>query len=448
LTQPTYPTVSVTCPNCHTRFAVPVVGLIDVGQNPGAKFLLLSGQINVAVCPRCGTGGRLAVPLVYHDPEKELFLTYIPAEMGLPETEQQRIIGEMTNTVISRLPPEQRKGYLLRPRNFFRLETMIEEILKADGITPEMLQAHQARLDLLNRLMQAADAEARRLIAQENDGLIDEEFFRLLQANVELSYEGGSEETRQRLLALRRELLEWTTVGREIAEQEEAIRDLGERIDRKGLLEKLIAAARDQAQARIKAMVAVGRPIIDYLFYQQLAEQIEAAEAAGDEEEASLLRSLRETILELTDKLDAEAREEIALREQLLQQIVASDDVEQAVMANLLNIDELFLYVLENSIQAAEQAGRQEQAKKLSQVGDVLMRVIRESQPFEVRLINQLLEADYPEGTQALLHEHRARLNEQVLELMGVIADDMLRKGQGDLAHKMLQIREQAQKML
>ncbi len=446
--RPTYPTVPVTCPACRTRFAAPVVSLIDVGQNPEAKFLLLNGQINVAVCPNCGTGGLLNVPLAYHDPEKELFLTYIPAEMGLPEAEQQRIIGEMTNEVMAHLPPEQRKGYLLQPRNFFRLETMIEAILQADGITPEMLAAQQAKVDLLNRLMQTADAEARRAIAQEHDEQIDYEFFQLLAANIEIAQERGQRQAAQQLANLRQELLEWTTTGREAAAREEALRELGERVSREELLDKLIAAARAGESIKIETMVTVARPIVDYLFYQQLADRIEAAAAAGDQGEADMLQSLRQTILDLTTRLDAEMQQEAGRREQLIRRILASDDIERAVRANLLAIDELFLHVLAGDIQAAEQAGRQEEAGRLQQIGDALFKIIQESQPQEVQLINRLLEADYPAGSRSLLEENRTQVDGNLLALMDLIIENLRRDGQDDLARKLAQVREQAAGMV
>ena len=49
-----YQNVPVTCPSCSERFVSPVMTAIDVGQNPEAKALFLSGQVNIAVCPSCG----------------------------------------------------------------------------------------------------------------------------------------------------------------------------------------------------------------------------------------------------------------------------------------------------------------------------------------------------------------------------------------------------------
>jgi len=158
----------------------------------------------------------LSAPLVYHDPEKEVLFTYVPSELGLPEVEQQRFIGDLTGRIMSALPAEQRKGYLLRPRSFLRLEGLIEAVLEADGITPEMRESQRAKANLLERLLQATSEDARKTMVQENDALIDYEFFQLLTLNIELAEAGGRQQIAQELLGLRRQLLELATVGREV----------------------------------------------------------------------------------------------------------------------------------------------------------------------------------------------------------------------------------------
>ncbi len=49
----------ITCPNCGTPYSAEVHQIIDVGRQPELKQMLLSGQLNVAVCPSCGAGGQL-----------------------------------------------------------------------------------------------------------------------------------------------------------------------------------------------------------------------------------------------------------------------------------------------------------------------------------------------------------------------------------------------------
>jgi hypothetical protein len=110
----------IKCPNCQSPIQASIEQLIDVGQDPSAKARLLSGNLNRTLCPVCGFEGQLASPLVYHDPEHELLLTYIPVELGIAKNEQERILGQLINLVMGRLQPEQRKAYLLQPQGAAR----------------------------------------------------------------------------------------------------------------------------------------------------------------------------------------------------------------------------------------------------------------------------------------------------------------------------------------
>lgn len=448
MSTPAYETVPVACPNCNNRFVSPVLTIIDVGQNPDAKTLFLSGQLNIAVCPQCGHAGMLSTPIVYHDPEQELLFTYLPPELGLPESEQQRIIGDMTNHLMSVLPAEQRKGYLLRPRSFLRLEGMIEAVLEADGITSEMLEAQRAKTTLLNRLLHASSDDARQLIAQENEDQIDYEFFQILTLNIELAQANGQAETVQQLLGLRKQLLDWTSAGREVAAREEAIKELGTKVTREGLLEKLVDAALAGEQAKVETMVAMARPAIDYIFYQELTGRIETAQQAGNTQEAGTLKALRQSILDLTAEIDAEVQRAREAAIQLLQKILQSDDLEKAVLANLDQIDDLFMSALAMNLQTAEQTGQSADVEKLRQVSEIIMGLIQESQPPEIQFINRLLTAEYPDGTQALLDENHEQVNAQLLEIMRLVAEDLEQSGREQVAQHLAQIREQAAAMV
>jgi hypothetical protein len=443
-----YQAVPVTCPNCQNRFVSPVLSLIDTGQAPEAKSIFLSGQSNVAVCPQCGHAGMLSLPQVYHDPEKELLFTYVPPELNLSESEQQKIIGDLTNRVMSSLPPEQRKGYLLRPRSFLTLDSMVQAVLEAEGITPEMVQAQQKKASLLERLILTAEDEARQSIAQENDDLIDHEFFQLLTLNLQMAQAQEQQQVVQQLAVLREQLLDWTKGGREIAEQEEAIRELGGQISREELLEKLIDAAKADQETRIETMVTVARPVIDYVFYQQLTERIEAAQDTDKTQEVETLKALRQRILDTTAQIDAEMQKAAAEAGQLLERIVQSDDVEKAVRDNLPHIDELFLNILVSNIQAAEQSGRTEVAQKLQRIGDILMELIQESQPPQIRLINELLAAEYPQGSLALLEDNRELLNEEFVQIMQMVAEDLQQGKRQELASRLAQVKLQVTAML
>ena len=141
--------------------------LFDVGANPQDKQIFLSGTHNIANCSNCGFQGMLGTPLVYHDPEKELLLTYVPAELALPMQEQERIIGPLITQAVNNLPAEKRKGYLFNPRTMLTLQGMLETVLEADGITKEMIQEQETRVKLIQRLLTASEEARVQMIQQE-----------------------------------------------------------------------------------------------------------------------------------------------------------------------------------------------------------------------------------------------------------------------------------------
>ena len=116
----------VTCPYCQAKFAAPIQRVVDVSRDPRLKVALLQGRLNVATCPQCGNTGMLNAPFIYHDPEKELALCFVPTELGLMATDQQKLIGDLTNAVVNSLPPEKRKGYLLQPKIFLSLQGLLD----------------------------------------------------------------------------------------------------------------------------------------------------------------------------------------------------------------------------------------------------------------------------------------------------------------------------------
>ena len=146
-------TSSIACPFCRQPITIKVRQIVDVGEEPQLKAELLANRLNAFTCPICKNSGALATPFLYHDAAKELALLFIPMALNVKEADQQRMIGKLTTAVMNNLPPEKRKAYLLQPQQFFNLKTMVETILQADGVTPEMLKAEQAKVDLLQSML-------------------------------------------------------------------------------------------------------------------------------------------------------------------------------------------------------------------------------------------------------------------------------------------------------
>ena len=198
------PKTNVSCPNCHQSIVADIDRLFDLGTDPTAKQRLLTGAFNVVLCSYCGYQGQIATPIVYHDPEIELLLTFVPPEVGLPHDEQERVIGSMINQVTNDLPQDKRKGYLLRPQATLTMQGLVERVLEADGITKEMIQAQQEKIQLIQRLLETTDEKEIGEIAQNEDTKIDAEFFVLLQRLTGASIQSGDQETARKLEQLQR----------------------------------------------------------------------------------------------------------------------------------------------------------------------------------------------------------------------------------------------------
>ena len=287
----------IACPRCRQPVVAQIEQLFDVTSDPGAKQRLLGGVSNYAACKNCGYSGPLATPIVYHDNDKELLLTYFPSELALPVNEQEKLIGPLITQVTNRLPPEKRKGYLLRPQSFFTYQSLIERILAADGITPEMLQAQQKKVGLVERLLGASTPEARSEIIKNEATMLDAEFFSIFGRLMQGASSSGQEQYIAQMDVIQKQLMEESEVGRKLAGQaneiQEAVKTLqaaGKSLDRIKLLDILIEAPNED---RLNALVSMTRPGLDYLFFQSLTERIE--KKTGDDRKK--LENLRQKLL-------------------------------------------------------------------------------------------------------------------------------------------------------
>lgn len=406
----------INCPNCRQPIIADIDQLFDVGQDPAAKQKFLSGMFNVAQCQSCGYQGLLATPIVYHDPEKELLLTYFPAELSLPVNEQEKMVGPLITQVTNSLPQEKRKAYLFRPQTMLTLQSMIEKVLEADGITKEMLAAQQQKLSLIQQLASAASAEAMEELAKQEDAKIDSDFFTLLSRLIEASLGGGDEASARRLGEVQQILLRSTTFGKQVAEQskevEAAIRSLqaaGDKITRDQLLDLILNAPND---LQLSVMVSMARPGMDYEFFTKLSSRIDQAK----DEEKTRLQKLRERLLEMTRAMDQQVEERLAQAHQLVDGLLQAADPRQAMAQVLPAVDEFFMKALEEELQAARKKGDLERSAKLSQINQLIEEA--SAPPPEFALIQEMLEAPDEQSVSKIMAEHKAEITPEFLELL------------------------------
>jgi len=402
----------VTCPNCKNQFQTPVEQVFDIQANPEAKMQVLNGLVNLAVCPHCQMAGPLNLPFLYHDAEKELALVYMPMEAGRDDLERQQAIGKLTSTVIEDLPPEERKGYLLQPQVFLTLENLTNKILEADGITPEMIEAQKAKHRLLERMLEATSEEALEAMIKENDEVINSELFNMLNANMQMAQATGQTERFQQLANLHNKLLELSTEGRAAKGRGETLQALQEEPTRDKLLELLTQATDEQMR---ELLITIGRELLDYVFFQSLTSQIDSA---SDEEEKARLQALRTEILEIRDRVDKRIEARFAERSALLQELLQSDDPEALIRQRAREIDQVFLDTLALNLKEAQSRGDENAVQALQAIWALVFRLMEESLPPRMRLLNRLMRIEGEAEVESMLQENRALVTEQLIQLI------------------------------
>jgi hypothetical protein len=414
------PNQRINCPNCRQPIMVEIEQLFDVGADPTSKQRLLSGAFNIIQCQHCGYQGTAATPILYHDPEKQLLLTFFPPDLTRTREEQEKSIGPLINQVINRLPQEKRKGYLFSPQTVLTMQGLVERILEADGITKEMIKAQQDKLSLIQQLMNATDEEIEE-IAQQEDQTMDADFFSILSRLVEAAAMQGDRESANRLNELQKKLMPLTTAGKQLEEQskevEAAIKSLqeaGEGLTRETLLDLVINAPND---TRLSVLVSFARHGMDYEFFKMLSERIDRARGTGRER----LVELREKLLEMTREIDRQVEARQADVKKALNEILKQPDIPKTIEANMEAIDDFFVQVVNSELNLARQQGDLERIQKLQQVVGVLQKA--SAPPPEFELIEDLLAAETEEERRAWFETHREDVTQRFLDtLMGFMA--------------------------
>ena len=439
-------TVPIQCPNCGNQYQAPIRSIIDVGQQPQLRQAFLSGQINVAVCPKCRAGGMIDVPLVYHDAAAEFLAVYFPQQLNISEMEKQRAIGELTQGLMRSLPPEQRKGYFLSPRQFATRQSLMDAVLGTMGISQEELDRQRKKMKMVEQFMvMADDIKGLQMLTKGQDAQLDFEFFSILDNMQAQAEAAGDTKSNERLKLLRENLMPLTTFGRRAQKQQAAVESLKDVNSPEEFLDRVIAADSDEATA----IAIAARPALDYKFFESLTARIEASQGA----ERDRLTKLRDELLDITQKIDQSARAGVEDAVKLLGEIINSPNPRTAARERLDEIDDVFMSVLAANMQRAEQEHNEALLERFEMVYDEVMFMVEDGLPPEVQLINNLLRAPYPDGTREFLLEHQAEMTPEVLELMNTMAAEMAQRADespefANTAKRLKDIRTQAMLMV
>ena len=441
------PKTQISCPRCHTPMTAEIQQLFDMNTDPQAKQKMLSGAANVIQCPACGYQGLYPTPIVYHDPEKEMLLTYFPAELGVSINEQEKMVGPLIKRVVNDLPMEKRKAYLFQAKSMLTYQTMMEKILEGDGVTKEMLDSQQKKLQLIQRLLSTPNEDSRKEIIKQEEALIDETFFGLLSRLVEATMAQGDKQSAQQLALFQQELLQETKVGQEIQEKmkssQKAMEDLQESakegLTREKLLDLFVNAPDEIYTNTLIGLVRTG---IDYEFFQILSQKIDST---NDLEQKNKLTNLRDFLVEITRQIDAQIQEEKQSARQTLEKIMAETNIEVGLEKYGNELNDYFVEAVKDGLQEARKAADLDKIAKLGQLNSMIEEASKP--PAEIQFVESLLRAPDTEAIKSMLNQNPEVLNDEFIQLLaGLISQTEQQGNQQALVTKLKEIQKIATK--
>jgi len=429
---PAIPT-RVTCPNCHKPFMVELRTIIDVGQEPELKEELLHQHINVARCPDCGAGGMLSSPLIYHDPGKELLVTYVPSELNMKADEQEKLVGGLVKAVMESLPAEKRKGYFFQPKTVLTMDGLFDTILEADGISKEALAAQRARMRTLNALLNVFDDDKSFAeMVEQHRSEINYEFLLDISELIDASEQDGNQEAVTTLQQLRDKILKLVNIaGPQQAPADASVDDL---------IDLLLKASNE---ASWSATVSLNRVRLDYAFFQALTAKLEAAQQVNDTARADELSALRDRILEELDKQEAALRSIDDQAVLLIMDLMDAPNLDTALKENRERLNELVLSTAARLRSVAQSTGREARAKQLENIMQKALAMLESELPPEAQLVNQLIRASYPDETGRILEEHRGMLSDEFASLVDKYIESLNGTQRKELVEHLQQVRDQ-----
>lgn len=442
------PTSTLRCSNCGQPINARVYSYIDVQKEPQAKAALINQQLNRFQCPNCGNVTSVSAPVLYHDASKELLISFVPMELNFSKDQQERVIGDL----MKQLPKENFKAYMFSPKRTLTMQGLIELVLGADGITPEMINEAKERSALVQSFVEASDEELDKLIAK-HDAEIDLRFVQTFNALAQRLAQGGRVDMAQAVLATQQVVISKSSFGRELeaqrAEQEQVIQEMasklqafGQNITRADFLNMALEYADDEM--RLQAMVGLARPAFDEEFFNLLTAEMGKAPA----DERAKYDSVRENLQRFTALADQQSQMRVSAAVELLQMLLGAQDLDAALQENGPLIDDTFLAVLTANIQESERRKDIQMSSRLKQIYERTMQLVQANMPEEVVLVNQLLQAQSEDEARKLLMDGVAKYGEVLLDVMESISEQLTDEGRADLAERLHGLIQEAEAAL
>lgn len=440
-------TSTIRCSNCGQPIQARIVSFLDAQKEPALKAQLVNQQLNRVQCSSCGTVNTVGVPLLYHDASKELLVAMVPMELNVTKDQMERIIGDL----MKMLPRENFKGYMFSPKRALTMQGLIEMVLQADGVTPDMINDAKARTQLVQQFVEANDDELTALIDQ-HDATIDARFIQTFSSLAQRLAQSGRTDMAQAVLATQQVVVERSSFGKELqaqqARQQEVVAQVADELEGLGedastadFLRVAVSYAGDEA--KIQALVGLIRPVLDDGFFALLDTEIASTADAAHRES---LESMKAMMTELIVLVDQQAQARMSNAFQFLQALVNAPNIEEMLQANAGMIDEAFMSVLTGNLQEAERRRDIQLGARLKQVYEAVVGMINQTMPPEVQFLNQLLSVDDQTAVQ-LLGEGLKHFGPNLVDLLARTAEMVAEQGRADLGQRLRELHDIAQQM-
>ncbi len=443
---------TIRCSNCGQPVPAVIRSVIDVQSDPQGKEALLTNRLNSARCPACGFVNRVVTPVLYHDASKSLLIVCIPGET-LRGQKEEKVTGDLMNELNRSLPKESFRAYMFNPKRSLTLQGMIDIIMEADGITPDMLASQRRRLELLQEMLSASSQDALEKLITDNDTIIDAQFFQTLRlAGERLMEDPQNNGVIQRLMAVQDVLVANSSFGKTLmAQQQEKmgrvqevvadIEKLGENATRTDFVNLVIEYADDED--KLQGLVGLMRPVFDEAFFEELA--LEIGRAPADQREK--LEGTRELLLQLVELMDSQVQQGAQQTIEFLQMLVNSPQPQDMIQANLELIDDEFMSILVANLQEAEKRGDTALLQRLQGIYSLVVQVLQSRMSPELRYLNEMLAAENEADLQALLQQARD-FGPELMQSVEAVEQMTQSRGQAALSQRITGLKGRLQAVL
>ncbi|MCB0108753.1 MAG: hypothetical protein KDE53_22685, partial [Caldilineaceae bacterium] len=150
-----------------------------------------------------------------------------------------------------------------------------------------------------------------------------------------------------------------------------------------------------------------------------------------------------ETILAMQEQQQAMRQQMAQQMQAVLQDVLQAPDMKAKLREYGDLLDESFLSLLAANIQAAQRNNSTAAARRLQQVYDTALSIMREQMPEEMRLLNELMSAPDKAAVSTLLNENRAKLTPDFVASMQSIEQELREGGRKELADRLKSLRGQ-----